>query len=100
MSDLLEAYEDALDIAAYRAAKDANEEAFPIELFDKIDAGESPLKVFREHRGLTQTNLAKKAGTSQGMINHIEKGNREGTVSMLKDLANALDIDLDMLIDA
>lgn len=100
MEQLLELVEDAHDIAAYQEAIALDEEAFPIELFDAIDAGESPLKVFRTHRGMTQAALAQSAGLNQSMVNHIENGTRKGTVETMSKLAKALDIDLDTLVDA
>ncbi|GMT40908.1 MAG: hypothetical protein IEMM0001_1643 [bacterium] len=56
------------------------------------------LKVWREFRCMTQGQLAKQAGISQGQVALIECGKREGKVSVLKGLANALNVDLDDLV--
>ena len=63
-----------------------------------VGGKESPLKVWREFRGMTQEQLAEQAGISQGQVALIECGKREGKVSVLKGLANALNVDLDDLV--
>lgn len=98
MDTISENSEDAQDIAAYREAKRLNEESFPIEIFDQIDSGSSPVMVFRKYRGLTQNALSKQTGISQNMISSIENGTRDGTVKVLLKIADALDVDLDMLV--
>ncbi len=46
--------------------------------------------VIREHRGMTQTELAERAGTSQGAISMIESGQRSPSWDMAERLADAL----------
>lgn len=85
------ALEDAADAAAYDAHKD--DEAFPIEMFDAIDAGESPIAAFRKHRKMTQAALAKTAGSSAQYISQIERGQRHPGRKLLHRLAGALDVE-------
>ena len=71
----------------------------PADVAKRLVSGEeSPLKVWRKFRGMTQEQLAGQAGISQGQVALIEGGKREGTVSVLKGLANALNVDLDDLV--
>ena len=45
--------EDALDAAAMRRVlEDPNEESVPIEVVDRLLAGENPVRVWREFRGM------------------------------------------------
>jgi hypothetical protein len=46
------------DLRAYDAAKGRKEEAFPAEVADRLIDGENPIRVFRDHRAMTQHQLA------------------------------------------
>lgn len=96
------AAEDAPDVRAYDRAKAAlasgEEELIPADLVDRMLAGESPVKVWRQHRGLTQAALAAMADLSEGYLSQIETGKRDGTVESFKRLAEALGLTVDDLI--
>lgn len=96
---LLEAIEDGMDLADLREAREDNQEAFPLDLFESIDNGENPMRAFRQYRGMTQAELASLAGIKQNMISSIENGTRDGTITVLVKIANALNVDIDMLVD-
>jgi transcriptional regulator with XRE-family HTH domain len=83
------------DIRAYDAAKARKEEAFPAELADRLAQGESPVRVFREYRGLTQQKLAAAARIARPYLAEIESGRKSGSVAVLRALAKALKLDLD-----
>ncbi|MGD0388720.1 MAG: helix-turn-helix transcriptional regulator [Tepidisphaeraceae bacterium] len=83
------------DLRAYDAAMARKEEAFPSDVAGRLVAGESPIRVFREHRGLTQEQLAKAAKIARPYLAEIEAGRKEGSVSVLRALAAALKLDLD-----
>jgi transcriptional regulator with XRE-family HTH domain len=53
--------------------------------------------VFREHRGITQTQLAESAGLRQAYVSQIEAGSRVGTIDVFKRIAEALRVDLEDL---
>jgi transcriptional regulator with XRE-family HTH domain len=53
-----------------------------------------PLRRFRRQLGLTQQELADKAGVSQYTITEIETGRREARPSTLRKLADALDVEV------
>ena len=93
------AEEDALAVAAFdRAVADYDpDEALPFELFERISDGESPIRVWREHRGLTQAALAKAAGLGQGSLSDLERGRRSASFETFCRLADALGVALDDL---
>jgi DNA-binding XRE family transcriptional regulator len=86
----------AYDVAKARLAR-GEEELVPLEITERRLAGESPVKIWREYRGLTQEGLAKKSKVSRPMIGAIESGHKTGAIGTLKRLAVALTIDLDHL---
>lgn len=86
--------EEAADRAAYLEAKASGGEALPLAVAKRLAAGEHPVKVFREHRGLTQAELAEAAGTKAAYLSQIETGTRDGSRKLLARLADALDVDL------
>ena len=74
------------------------EELIPAEVAHRLADGEHPIRVWREHRGLTGSALAERAGISQGYPSRIETGEREGKVSTLRALAVALGVDREDLL--
>jgi DNA-binding XRE family transcriptional regulator len=86
------------DIRAYDAAKAKPQEFVPSEMVDRMLAGETPVRVWREHRGLTQQQLADAAGISKPYLSQIEGGVRVGSVAVLKKLARVLAVELDDLV--
>ena len=96
-SMLDETAEDAADRAAFEAAKD--EESIPVGFVDRMLAGEHPLRVYRDWRGLTGKELAAKAGgINQSYISDIENRKKSGSVDKLKALANVLGVTIDDLV--
>ncbi|MDF1587409.1 helix-turn-helix domain-containing protein [Marinimicrococcus flavescens] len=93
--ELVEARRMLEDIQAWDAAKARNEDHIPIELVDRMLAGESPVRVFREHRGISQQGLAEAAAISAAYLCQIEQGRRQPSVEVLKKLAAALRVDVD-----
>jgi len=92
--------EDAADLSALRRGFAEAEAAgyVPDDVVSRLIAGESPVRVYREWRGLTGKALADKAGLSQAYVSGIETGKRRGSVRALKALAAALAVDLDDLV--
>ena len=55
--------EDGAAVARFRARLAAGEEELvPAAVVDRLLAGESPVRVWREHRGITQSGLARASG--------------------------------------
>lgn len=89
---------DITDIAAFDAVMEHNEEAFPLTLLDTIDAGENPIKAFRTYRGMKQAELATLTNISSAYLSQLENGTREGSVKMIKAIAIALNVPMDLLV--
>ncbi len=95
---LLDMAEDRADeLAADRAEQRRidGEEYVPIELVDRLIAGDNALRVWRQYRGLTLDALGQKAKLSQSMLSQLESGNRLGTPPTWRALAKALNVDVD-----
>lgn len=86
--------EDGADRAAYLDARARDEEVLPHAVVKRLAAGQHPLKVFREYRGLTQAELAERAGTKPAYLSQIETGKRDGGRKLLGRLARALEVEL------
>ncbi len=97
---LRDAAEEAADTRALLAAlaEVAGEQPIPLEITERILAGEHPVRVWRKHRGLTQKALAEAAGTTQTYLSQIESGRRVGSLKTLNAIARALEVDLDVLL--
>lgn len=95
------AAEDLVDLQAYDRAEAAlvagEDELIPSEYVNRLLNGDSPLRVYRDLRGLTQATLAKKAAVNRVTVAEIETGRKQGSVTTLRSLANALGVALDDL---
>ena len=97
--ELIEDEADARAVAEFHADYTAGK-AFlvPDDILRRELAGESPVRLWRFQRNLTQQELAKRAGISKSYLSQIETGKRQGTVETLKAIALALNVPLDVLI--
>ena len=99
---LLDKAEMLDDVAAHDCAKAAlasgDDELVPAVIVNAILDGKNPLRVWRQHREMSQSQLAEAAGISQAYLAQIETGKREGTVSLYRSLADVLEVDLDDLL--
>ena len=92
---LLELAEDRADEeAAARADKrrSEGEEYVPIELVDRILAGEMPLRVWRQYRGFTLEDVAQRVGVTPATVSRLETGAMKGAPAIWRKLAGALDV--------
>ena len=99
---LLELAEDADDTAALvrfskRYAR-GEEETVPAEMVDRLLAGENPLRVWREHRGMTAAQVAEAVGVTPAHVSKLESGKGDPSVAVLGKLAKVLDASLEELI--
>ncbi len=69
----------------------------PKEVVDRIVDGENALRVVRKWRGKTQLYISHKTNIGQGYISELESGRRRGTTAVLKKIADALKVPLDLL---
>ena len=94
--------EDAFDVARYdqiKAQLTAGEEEFIPEVFvNRILDGESPMRVWREFRGLTLQNLADQVHVSKSYLSEIENNHKDGSVRVMKQVAQALKVNLDDIV--
>ncbi len=95
---LRDAAELAEDAELARKALERNEEFFPVEVVDRLLGGENPIRVFRNHRGMTQRQLAKDVGIDPAYLSQIETGKRTGSTRVLRAIATALGVDLDDIV--
>jgi len=95
-AELLEDIRDFDTISA--AVERGEEELIPSEVVYAILDGENPIKVWREHRGLTQQQLAGKVKISKPYLSQIETGKRTGTTEILSAIAKALDVSLEEVV--
>ena len=95
---LMELAEDAKDLKAAKSFNPARQETFPEEVADRLFDGENKLRVYREYRKQSRKELAKEVGISESYISHMELGKRKGSAEKLKKIAEALNIEVDLLI--
>jgi mRNA interferase RelE/StbE len=97
------AAEDLADLQTYDRAKAAltagEDELIPADYVNRLLNGESPLRVYRDLRGLTQAELSGKAGVNRVTVAEIETGRKQGSVATLRALAGALGVTLDDLAE-
>jgi DNA-binding XRE family transcriptional regulator len=95
------AAEDLADLQAYDRAQAAlatgEDELIPAEYANRLLNGDSPLRVYRDLRCLTQAALAERSGVNRVTVAEIETGRKRGSVATLRKLADALGVAVDDL---
>lgn len=96
----LKDFELMQDMIAYDHAKaeQTEEDLSPIDIALHISEGESPLKVYRKHRNLSQKELSTHSNVPQGLISEIETGKKQGSLNSLIALSNTLKVTVDDLL--
>ncbi len=89
--------EDAQLIKLGNAAR--GEESFPAAVAKRLVAGEPPLRVIREWRGLTQNDLGKKSGVATQYISQMERGARNMGRKVAAKLGKTLRVSAEALLD-
>jgi len=99
---LVEEAEMLHDIQDYDEIKLAiasgTEELIPSKVTYALLDGENPIRVWREHRGLTQQQVAAEAGISKSYLSQLESRQRKGTTNVLAAIARVLNVSLDDLV--
>lgn len=95
---ILETIEDRGDHAAIQEFHNNPQPTIPWELLQTINKGANSVRVFREFRKISQTELAKRAGISRQYLCQIESKKRQGTSKILQKIAKILDIDIELII--
>ena len=79
---------------------DESEVWFPQEVVEaNVVRGESLLKAWRDHLGLSQAEVARRAGMSQPAYGKLEKPDARPRTNTLRKLAKALGISLEQLTE-
>jgi DNA-binding XRE family transcriptional regulator len=93
------------DIGTARVVRNAREKIaagrevmVPKAVVDRLAAGENPIRVLREWRAMTQTELVVKIGITQGYLSDLEAGKRKGPVALHQKIARALGVPIDLLL--
>lgn len=96
----IERLEDKCDVLSMQLARieTANEERIPFSVIARLAAGENPVKVWREYRGMSVDDLADRAGTVGAEIQHIEANEPKNSIERMAPIAQALGVDLDDLL--
>ncbi|MBV6633882.1 MAG: helix-turn-helix transcriptional regulator [Alphaproteobacteria bacterium] len=95
---LVEARDLLEDLRALDEADSRDGVAMPAEVVDRYIAGENPLRIVREWRGLSQSALARQSGVNRVQIVQIEGGGNASVTTFAK-LANALDVQIDDVVE-
>lgn len=99
---LVQAKEDAEDLAeglhSLGRIERGETELLPAAMVNRMLDGENLVRVWREHRGFRAKALAAAAGISATYLSEIETGKRDGTVSTMKKIAEALGVAIDDLV--
>lgn len=95
---LVEMAEDKSDLALYHEARASSEESIPVDVVNRLLDGESPVKVWREYRKLTQQDLADACGVSAAYISLIESG-QSASLKVMRAIAKRLNLALSDLLD-
>ena len=89
---------DLSDEALYDRARAEGDEAFPVDVADRLLAGENAVRVYREHRGITRKELAESIGIDTTDLSQIEVDLRSASTGVLAAIAKTLSVDVDALV--
>jgi ribosome-binding protein aMBF1 (putative translation factor) len=92
---MVEELEDIRDFDAALARR--NRRMIPFEVTSAILDGASPIRAWREHRGLSQSQLAAAAGIDVGELSEAEDGTPKPRPATLRKLAKVLRAHVDDL---
>ncbi|OOC10347.1 MULTISPECIES: helix-turn-helix domain-containing protein [Thioalkalivibrio] len=100
---LVASAEKAEDIRTFDRAmvelERGEDEVVPEAVAQRLLAGdEHPMRVWREHRGLTQESLATAAGVGKSYISQLEAGSKSGSVDAMRRIAAILEVDIEDLL--
>lgn len=97
---LVERIEDIEDVLELRAAeaRGITPDALPASLVKRLIEGEHPVRIWREHRKITLSELARRSDVPVSYLSEIETGKKPGSVAALKEVATALGLGLDDVV--
>ncbi len=92
-------WDDYLTLLNNQISEDESEILFPHDVVMANVRGDSLIKAWREHFGMTQDELATKAGIKQPTLARMEKPESTPRKSSLSKLADAMGIIVEQLMD-
>ncbi len=99
LSEKAEMFDDIRDFDQIKnAILQGEEELYPAEVVDAILDGESPLKVIRQYRGMSQRELAERVGNSVPYLSQLETRKRRGSIKVLSEIARVLEVPLEIIL--
>ena len=81
-----------------REIESGEDEMLPVEVSQHLLSGNSLVKSIRLWRGMTQADVAEKAGIGQGYLSEIETREKKGAEETLTRIAAALDVPAKWLV--
>lgn len=90
-------YEDSTAKRRAKLGADAREQT---QVFEQAYAIAMQVVALREEHGLTQSQLAERAGMDQADVSRIERGSTSPTARVLQRIADALDADVRLVARA
>lgn len=75
-----------------------SQDDLPEDILNALTAREdSPIKILRKYRGMTQAELAERADISRPYLTEIETGKKDGSIRAMRGLAEALEVPFGLL---
>lgn len=98
--ELRDQIEDAADAEALRKAQARDDETFPASFVERLLlSGENRVRVWREYRGMSAAQLARRANVPNAQLSALENGSSEGSAQILRRVADALGTTIDSLVE-
>ena len=100
VAEEIEELEYQNDVLAARLARyeTINEEFIPGSIINRLHAGESPARVWREYREMSVPQLVLASGIDETVIANIEADVNEPGLRVMARLARALRVEVDELV--
>lgn len=92
-------WDEYLRLVENQVEPDESHVWFPHEVVGANIRGDNLIKAWREYRGMTQENLAAKAGIKQPALARLERPDAKPRTATLKKLADAMGITVEQLVD-
>jgi DNA-binding XRE family transcriptional regulator len=94
----IEVLNDAAEREAVLGKEKGREDHLPIELAERLFAGEHPIRIWREHRKLSISALAELAGISRSYLTEIETNQKPGSAKAYAAIAKVLRLPIEAMI--
>lgn len=93
----VDAAREMIQVRAALSDRLGGRDGVPATVAHRIAAGQNPVRVWRESRGLKAVALARAAGISPAYLSEIETGKKDGTFRTMAAIARVLNVSLDDL---